>query len=170
MKPSPISELLFFSDFRLDDWCRHRSSAMTAALMTLHIAAHAERLSAACMCASEWLLASVAMRVNSETGWTRKSFVACTTDIALVVLRVLCCGRKWEVVVMLPALMGDRWEHGWLWWNKWWWSHWGGCAMCPWIYLFFGIIWCRWSRCCDRGCGRWRTRNGVWKTSRVVRG
>lgn len=102
----PLRSCTFFFRFQLDDGCCHRSSAMTAALMALHVAAHTECLSAACMCASEGLLASVAMRVDSKTRWTRKCLVACAADIPLIILRVRSRGGKWKVVVMLPALMG----------------------------------------------------------------
>mgnify|MGYP006919977505 CR=1 FL=1 len=80
---------------------------MAATLMALHVTAHGESLTAAGMRAAEGLLASVRVRVDAQGGRARESLVACTADIAVVVLLVRGCGGGREVVVVLPG-RGDR--------------------------------------------------------------
>jgi hypothetical protein len=59
------------------------------------------------MRAAEGLLASVRVRVDAQGRRARESLVACTADIAVVVLLVRGCGGGREVVVVLPG-RGNR--------------------------------------------------------------
>jgi hypothetical protein len=64
---------------------------MAASLVTLHIAAHGEGLSAAGVGAAEGLLACVGVRVDAQAGGSREGLVACAADVAVVVLLVGGC-------------------------------------------------------------------------------
>lgn len=78
---------------------------MTTPLVTLHITAHGERLSTAWMCAVEWFLASVRVRVDAQTGRSRESLVASPADVAVVVLLVGRRAGGGEVVVVLVLVL-----------------------------------------------------------------
>lgn len=81
---------------------------MTTPLMTLHVAAHRESLSAARMGATEGLLARVAVRVDAQAGGPRESLVAGTADVAVMVLLVRSRVGGREVVVVLPGRSNRR--------------------------------------------------------------
>lgn len=89
-------------------WCLYHgggdgASGVAAALVALHVASYAERLTAAGVGAAEWLLASVAVRVDAQAGWSGEGLVASPADIPVVVLLVGCRAGRREVVVVLPG-------------------------------------------------------------------
>lgn len=94
----------------LDHGGSNWAARMATTLMTLHIAPYAEGLAAAGMCATERLLASVAVGVDAQAGGPRKGLVACPADVAIMVLLVRRGTGRGEVVVMLPG-GGDGRNH-----------------------------------------------------------
>ena len=109
---------------------------MTTPLMTLHVAAHRERLSTARVGATEGLLARVAVGVDTQAGGPRESLVAGAADVAVMVLLVRGRVGGREVVVVLPG-RSDRRNH-------------------------LLVCW-RWRCGCWRGsCGRSRSHRSSW--------
>lgn len=88
---------------------------MTAALMSLHVAANAKRFAAARVSALERLLARVAMTVDFEAAWARKGLFAGSADVSLLDAGEAGLTRGANVVVVLPWV-GCRygaWCHHW---------------------------------------------------------
>jgi hypothetical protein len=67
---------------------RRRATRVAASLVTLHIAADGEGLSAAGVCAAEGFLACVRVGVDTQARGARECLVACAADVAVVVLLV----------------------------------------------------------------------------------
>lgn len=83
--PVPMSSL---PKNRLDDSCSDCPARVAATLVALHVAAHAEGLSAARVGAAEGFLARVAVGVDAQRGRPRERFVAGSADVAVLVLLV----------------------------------------------------------------------------------
>lgn len=82
---------------------------MATPLMPLHITPYAERLSTPGMRAAERLLPRVTVGVDAEARRSRKRLVACSADVAvLVLLEGARRGGCREVVVVLPGGGGHR--------------------------------------------------------------
>jgi hypothetical protein len=64
-----------------------RLETMTPSFVSLHVAPNTEGLSTALVGTFEWLLASMRVGMNAETGRPRKCFIACLTDISVLRLR-----------------------------------------------------------------------------------
>jgi hypothetical protein len=75
---------------------------MASTFMTLHVAAHAEGLSAALVRTLEGLLAGVRMRMDAQAGRSRKCFIAGLANIAILRLWERSCGRGRDIVMVLP--------------------------------------------------------------------
>lgn len=84
--------------------------AMAATFVSLHVASDAESLSTPLMWALEWLLPGMRVRVDSETGWTRESFVAGLADVSILGLRERCHRRRRNIVMVLPWIISRRWS------------------------------------------------------------
>jgi hypothetical protein len=65
---------------------------VTTTLVTLHVAADRKGLAAAGVCAAEWLLAGVRVRVDAQRGGAGEGLVAGAADISVVVLLIRSCG------------------------------------------------------------------------------
>lgn len=82
---------------------RNWATIVAAIVMGLHIAAHGESLTAADMRATEGLLASVRVGVDSQGRRAQESLVAEMTDIAVMVMLEWGRGGRREVMVVLPG-------------------------------------------------------------------
>jgi len=83
-------------------WKRARRRGVAAALVPLHVTAHAERLAAPAMRALERLLARVAVAMYSQAARPRECFVARLADVAVLGLREGGLRGRRDVVVVLP--------------------------------------------------------------------
>ena len=82
------------------------TAAVTASLVPLHVASHAESFTATFVGAQEWLLTRVRVAVDPQTGWPRKSLVAHLTDVPILRRAgKVGRGRRRDVVVMLVLLL-----------------------------------------------------------------
>lgn len=82
------------------------TAAVTASLVPLHVASHAESFTATFVGAQEWLLTRVRVAVDPQTGWARKSLVAHLTDVPILRRAgKVGRGRRRDVVVMLVLLL-----------------------------------------------------------------
>lgn len=81
---------------------------VTAALVPLHIAAHAERLAAPGVRALVRLLAGVGVGVDLEAGGAGEGLVAGGADVAVLGLREDGLRARADVVVVLPDVAGRR--------------------------------------------------------------
>lgn len=112
--------------------CRGHWPIMAATFMALHIAADAKGFATAGMCASEGLLARMAVRMDAQAGWSRECLVTCPAHISVIVLRICCRRRLREVMMMLPGGIGGRNRRSritggrgvWLRLRWWWWRWW----------------------------------------------
>lgn len=75
---------------------------MAASLVTLHVAAYTESLTATGMWALERLLSSVRVAVDPETAGSAEGLVASRADISILALRESGSTSWVKVVVMLP--------------------------------------------------------------------
>lgn len=78
--------------------------AVTAPLVSFHVAAHTERLAAANVRALERLFARVRVAVDTQGARPRESLVACLADVTLLRLREGGSGRWRDVVMVLPGV------------------------------------------------------------------
>ena len=99
---------------------RSRLEVMASSLVSLHVAADAERLPASLVWALEWFLACMRVTVDAQAGRSGESLVACLADVAILRLRKGCCRRGRDVVVMLPRVCARRWGESDLDWHQGW--------------------------------------------------
>lgn len=85
-------------------------AGVAAALVSLHVAAHAESLAAPGMGALERLLAGMRVAVDLQTGRPGECFVARWANVAFLRLRESRVCRWTDVVVVLPGVCSGN--HG----------------------------------------------------------
>lgn len=88
----------------LSSLCRQggTGSRVATSLVSLHVAAHAERFATSRLRALVGLLACVTVTVDAQAAWPREGLVASRADVPILRLGKLRLARGANVVVVLP--------------------------------------------------------------------